>query len=85
MLAVRCFSSRNQMTDKQWQSVIDKCRKAGDKHLQLLQIAEKEYERRYGHNPSEVDDDWWIDTLHYCKGDTSVDKIKQSAELRNDR
>lgn len=73
------------MTDKQWQSVINKCRKAGDKHFMLLKIAEDEYIRRYGHNPSEVDDDWWIDTLHYCKGDSSVDKIKQSAELCNDR
>lgn len=73
------------MTDKQWQSVINRCRKAGDEHLRLLKIAEDEYINRYGHNPSEVDDDWWIDTLHYCKGDTDLEKIKQSAELRNDR
>ena len=69
------------MTDKQWQSVIKKCRKAGDEHLRLLKIAEDEYIKRYGHNPSEVDDDWWIDTLHYCKRDISLDKIKSAAEL----
>jgi len=73
------------MTDKQWQSVIDKCRKAGNKHLQLLQIAEKEYERRYGNNPSEVDDDWWIDTLHYGRGSTDLDLIKKAAEMRTGR
>jgi hypothetical protein len=73
------------VTYKQWQSIIDKCKKAGDEHLRLLKIAENEYERRYGHYPSEVDDDWWIDVLHYCKGDTSVDAIKESAEFRIDR
>ena len=68
------------MTDKQWQSAINKCRKAGDEHKRLLTIAENEYIRRYGHNPSEVDDDWWIDTLHVCTGDTDLEKIKDSAE-----
>jgi hypothetical protein len=73
------------MTDKQWQSLINKCRKAGDKHKELLYLAEKEYEARYGNKPSEVDDDWWIDTLHYCTGETDLSKIKQSAEIHNDR
>lgn len=73
------------MTDKQWQSVINECRKAGNEHLRLLGVAEEEYIRRYGHNPSEIDDDWWIDALHFCKGDTDLKGIKQSAELRNDR
>ena len=72
------------MTDKQWQSVINKCRKAGDEHKRLLIIAENEYIRRYGHNPSEVDDDWWIDTLHQCCGDTDLQKIKDNAELHCD-
>lgn len=70
------------MTDKQWQLVINKCVKAGNKHLTLLKIAEDEYIRRYGHNPSEVDDDFWIDALHQCKGSTDINKIKESAELR---
>lgn len=52
------------MTDKEWQTVIDACYKAGKEHLRLLKIAEKEYIRRYKHNPSEVDDDYWIDSLH---------------------
>lgn len=74
------------MTDKEWQSVIKKCQKAGLQHLAFLKIAEDEYIKRYGHHPSEVDDDWWIDSLHYCKGDTDLKKIKDSAELHcNDR
>jgi len=73
------------MTDRQWQLVINKCRKAGDEHLRLLRIAEKEYIRRYGNHPSDVDDDWWIDALHYCTGDTDLKEIKSSAENRNDR
>jgi len=75
----------NGMTDKQWQKVINKCRKAGEEHLAYLHTAENEYIKRYGHNPSEVNDDWWIDTLHYCKGDTDLQKIKDSAELHNSR
>ena len=71
------------MTDKQWQSVINKCRKSGDEHLRLLKIAEDEYIKRYGHNPSECDDDWWIDALHYCKGDTNFQKIKDNAEFKH--
>ncbi len=73
------------MTDKQWQRVIDKCQEAGQEHLRLLRIAEAEYEKRYGHNPSEVDDDWWIDTVHYCKGNTDIELIKMAANDRNDR
>jgi hypothetical protein len=74
------------MTDKEWQSVIKKCQKSGLEHLGYLKIAEDEYIKRYGHHPSEVDDDWWIDSLHYCKGDTDLKKIKDSAELHcNDR
>ena len=49
----------------------------------LLEVAEAEYERRYGHHPSDVDDDWWIDTLHYGNGGTDLKKIKASAEMRS--
>ena len=70
------------MTDKKWQEVIDKCRAMGDEHKRLLLIAEDEYQRRYGHKPSDVDDDWWIDSLHYCTGDTDLKGIKKSAEMR---
>ena len=70
------------MKDKQWNSIILKCNKAHQEYLRLLQVAEEEYRSRYGHYPSEVDDDWWIDTMHYGKLDLNLDKIKSSAEDR---
>ena len=74
-----------KMTDKKWHEVIIKCKAACDEHLRLLKIAEEEYIKRYGIAPSELNDDWWIDTLHYGIGSTDLDLIKKSAEMRTDR
>lgn len=69
------------MTDKQFQKLIDRCVKAAKLHYALLQDAEAEYERRFGFNPSDVDDDFWIDSLH--QGDeATVAQITESAESR---
>lgn len=73
------------MTDKQWNKVIVKCKTACDKHKYLLKIAEDEYERRYGNNPSEVDDDWWIDALHCGNGSIGLEKIIENAKWSNDK
>lgn len=73
------------MTDKKWHSIIIKCKAACDEHQRLLKIAEEEYFRRYGHSPSDVDDDWWIDTLHYGHGSPDLNLIKKAAEMRIDR
>lgn len=73
------------MTDKKWQELIIECQKVGIEHLRLLKMAEEEYKKRYGHYPSEVDDDWWIDTLHYCRGDVNLINIKKAAEMRKYR
>ena len=73
------------MTDKKWHKIIIKCKAACDEHKRLLEIAEEEYFKRYGHAPSDVDDDWWIDTLHYGRGSTDLDLIKKAAEMRKDR
>lgn len=70
-----CF----KMTDKKWLKVIEECSDVYAKYLALLEIAEEEYIRRYGNNPSDVDDDWWIDCMHYGVGAIDLDKIKQSA------
>jgi hypothetical protein len=70
------------MTDKQWESVIDKCRKKHSEYKKLLQIAEDEYLKRYGFNPSDVDDNLWIDLLHYSHPKKiNIDEIKKSAEF----
>jgi len=38
--------------------------KLQNKACVLLTECEEEYERRYGVNPSDVDDDMWIDAFH---------------------
>jgi len=69
------------MTDKQFQKLIDRCVKAAKLHYALLQDAEAEYERRFGFNPSDVDDDFWIDSLHH--GDeATVAQVTESADGR---
>ena len=73
------------MKDTEWQKVIIDCCKAKDEHSRLMAIAEREYERRYGHSPSDVDDDWWIDTVHYGRGSVDLKKIKESADLHLSR
>ena len=78
-------ANQRKMTDKKWHEIIIKCKAACDEHLRLLKIAEEEYSKRYGHAPSEVDDDWWIDTLHYGRGSTDLDLIKKAAEMHTDR
>lgn len=64
------------MTDAAWKIKIQNTVIAYHKYLALLSSCEKEYENRYGHNPSEVDDDYWIDLLHQGIGDVDIDRIK---------
>lgn len=68
------------MTDKEWAVAIRKASDAAVKHRELIAVAETEYEARYGHNPSDIDDDWWIDTVH-LGGLVYLDKIKEQAEF----
>jgi len=73
------------MTDKQWVKIIDKSVKHLKIAFSLRVTAEEEYVKRYGNHPSEIDDDWWIDTLHYARGTTDLSKIIESAELHKRR
>jgi len=70
------------MTDKQWHKIIIKSCNLYREAIRLRDIAEEEYKNRYGVYPSDVDDDWWIDTVHYGRGGYDLDKIKQSAKSR---
>jgi hypothetical protein len=72
------------MTDQEWENLIRKCRSKGDEYWALLKQAEAEYEARYGHNPSDVDNDYWIDTLHYGHGGIDIAEIKRIAEHYSD-
>jgi hypothetical protein len=46
-----------------------------------LKAAEKEYERRYGHHPSDVDNDAWIDAMHVTGYAIKVEELEQSIKL----
>jgi hypothetical protein len=68
------------MTDKQWQKLIKKAHSLAIKHRIAMQEAEEEYVRRFGTHPSDWDDDWWIDHVHYGMGsDCDIKKITEEA------
>jgi hypothetical protein len=72
------------MTDKSFERLMQKAAGMYNKYKLLLEEAEREYERRFGDNPSNVDDDSWIDAMHgacgMCSGLT-VDEVRKGAEL----
>lgn len=67
------------MTDKQFQKVLDKLSVAQSDYRSALQTAEAEYERRFGTNPSDISDDFWIDTFHVNDGSATVEAVTESA------
>lgn len=56
-----CSPSSDPMTNAEYTKHLRKAAKAMNIALRLKQISEDEYERRYGVNPSEADDDCFID------------------------
>lgn len=73
------------MTDAQFQKSINKAIAALANYHSCLSVAEKEYERRFGHSPSDADDDTWIDSLHVNPQYLSVEQVKESASDRKVR
>ena len=72
------------MTDKKLQKLMDETYKLCIQHKNKLEELEKEYERRFGHDPSIVDDDYFIDTFHYGSGGSiTVEKMTESAKLHS--
>lgn len=53
------------MTDGKFKFLLEELMTITKKQRKLMERAEEEYERRFGSNPSEVDDDYWIDTFQY--------------------
>lgn len=69
------------MTDPQFQKLLDRLSDANGKYFALLEKAEKEFERRYGTDPSACDCDSWIDTFHLPPGsNATVAQVKEWAE-----
>lgn len=70
------------MTDKQLKKLMDKTLILAIKHRETLRLLESEYFKRFGHNPSEVDDDFFIDTFHYGNGGlVTVEQLTDNAKL----
>jgi len=69
------------MTDLKFQKAINKAQKYLINYHESLKIAEFEYERRYGHHPSDKDNDEWIDAMHVNAIPITVAQVKTFAEL----
>jgi hypothetical protein len=69
--------------DSELQKLMDRTHDACVKHNELLRKLEKEYEKRFGTDPSSVDDDYFIDTFHYGQGGRiTVSQMTESAKIR---
>lgn len=70
------------MTDKEWEAKMLECHAKLQEHFKLLEEITEEYEQRYGASPSDIDDDYFIDTFHYGTGKVSLKDVKKHAERR---
>jgi hypothetical protein len=68
------------MTNKAFERLMERCADAYNRYKPLLDKAEAEYERRYGHNPSDNDNDQWIDSFHGTGGGAHAMTIEQVEE-----
>ena len=60
---------------------LDRLSLANEKYKKLLNECEDEYKKRFGHYPSDIDDDGWIDTYHIGIGSMSINTIEENAKL----
>jgi hypothetical protein len=72
------------MTDDKLQILINKTIKSKTEYYHLLDKLENEYIRRFGHNPSETDDDNFIDVFHYNQGDSMTVKQMTDGAFRHE-
>jgi hypothetical protein len=75
------FYQNKAMSDKEFEKLIQQAASLARQHRFLVEKAEKEYERRFGKNPSDVDDDFWIDCVHQGIGVPSVQDVIENAKL----
>lgn len=65
------------MNDKQFNTLLHILDRANKHYKDLLGLAEKEFFRRYGNYPSDIDFDSWIDIYHVGTGFISAEEIDQ--------
>lgn len=68
------------MTDKEWSEIINKSVHFLNKAFEMRKIAEEEYLKRFGAYPSDIDDDSWIDSVHYGIGTTNINILIENAK-----
>lgn len=73
------------MTDKEFERLMKKTKKVQERYMELLNQCEEEYMKRFGHHPSDIDDDSWIDVMHYPQGGVCFDDMMQKAKESADR
>ena len=71
------------MTDLQYKALLERTMKAKVKYFSLRKRIEKEYEKRIGAYPGDIDDDNFIDRFHY-PGNYDID-VNQIMETAKDR
>lgn len=76
----RLQEREQSMTDSQYKLALDTCLRRKIKYKQALERIEKEYERRFGFTPSDLDDDYFLDTFHYQSEDYDFEDLIGSAE-----
>jgi hypothetical protein len=73
------------MTDNKFEILLYKLNRAHRKYCKLLSLAEDEYKRRFGNFPSEVDDDWWIDSFCQSPAGSTLKDVIIHATRANER
>ena len=68
------------MTDKQFKKKLDVLQRHFNRYYELLLVCEAEYEKRFGYNPSELEDDFWIDQFHVIGGGNEAPSIETITE-----
>lgn len=75
-----------KMSDKTLQKLMDKTYKACLQHSELVIELEKEYKNRFGNYPSDIDDDFFIDSFHYGNGKLiTVKEMTENALLHQNK
>jgi len=67
------------MTDNKFNELLSKLASANKKYKYILDLAEKEYENRYGNNPE--NNDLWVDSFHVGTGELTLTELDKSAQF----
>lgn len=63
------------MTNAEFQRLLDRATRAGQKHRELMTIIGEECVERYGHHYSDVDAEYIIDAIDYSIAHVRVDQF----------